>query len=133
MALDHRGVPPDPETQPLHPTVRAVPPWDQALDGLFAAGYPQSLDAYLAGLGTNDELGFRLAGTSADTQAATYLADQLRAIGLRSVHLEPVPVDVFEFKSASVAAAGRTMVASNFRRCRAHPARGSKRANRLSS
>ena len=114
MALDHRGVPPGPETQPLHPTVRAVPPWDQALDGLFAAGYPQSIDAYLAGLGTNDDLGFRLAGTSADTQAATYLADQLRAIGLRNVHLEPVPVDVFEFKSASLAVSGRKIVASTF-------------------
>ena len=68
----------------------------------------------MAGLGTNEELGFRLAGTSADTQAATYLADQLRAIGLRNVHLEPVPVDVFEFKSASLAVAGRKIVASTF-------------------
>ena len=35
-------------------------------------------------------------------------------MGLKNVHLEAVPVDVFDFKSASVRVGGQTMVASTF-------------------
>ena len=37
-----------------------------------------------------------------------------RADGLRSVRLEPVPVDVFEFKSATLTVGNRRMIASTF-------------------
>src|SRR5512140_1925638 len=35
------------------------PAFDQAIDGLFAAGYPQALESYFCSLGTDPELGFR--------------------------------------------------------------------------
>ena len=37
-----------------------------------------------------------------------------RADGLRNVRFEPVPVDVFEFKSATLTVGDRTMIASTF-------------------
>ena len=89
--------------------------FDQAIDELFSAGYPQGVDQHLYAMpGTNPRLGFSWAGTWADNARATYLAAQMQAIGLRNVHLEPVPVDVFDFKAASVTVGGKTMVASSF-------------------
>jgi Iap family predicted aminopeptidase len=99
----------------LVPTAaQAKPSFDQALDQVFAQGYPQTVDSYVASLGTNPQLGFRWAGTSADNASARYLAEQMRAVGLTNVRLEPIPVDVFEFKSASVTVGERAMTASSF-------------------
>ena len=56
---------------------------------------------YLTSQGTSPEWGWATGGTPADNARATYLADQLRALGLK-VRLEPVPVDVLTFHSASV-------------------------------
>ena len=86
--------------------------FDQAIDRLIARGYPQSVDAHIAAMGTNPMLGFRWAGSTADNQSARYIAAQLRAAGLKNVHLEPVPVDVFDFRWADVKVGGRTMTAS---------------------
>ena len=74
--------------------------YDQAVDYLFAKGYPQNVETYLNNLGTSP-LGFRLAGTPSDDAAARYLADKLRAMGLKNVHLETVPVDVWDVRGAS--------------------------------
>ena len=91
------------------------PTFGQAVDALFARGYPQSIDHHLYRMpGTNPKLGFSWAGTGADNARARYLARQMRAIGLKDVHLERVPVDVFDFKSATVGVHGRTMTASTF-------------------
>ena len=91
------------------------PPFDQAIDHLFAQGYPQTIDQHLYAMpGTNPQLGFSWAGTWADNARASYLAAQMRAIGLKNVHFERVPVDVFDFKSASVKVGGKTMTASSF-------------------
>ena len=106
------------------PTAAGATTFDQAVDQLVAQGYPQATEDYLCGLGTNPLLGFRWAGTSADNQAASYLAGKLRAAGLRNVRLEPVPVDVFEFTSASVTVGGRTIVASAFAGVPPTPSRG---------
>ena len=108
----------------LLPTAAMATRFDQAVDQLVAQGYPQATEDYLCGLGTNPLLGFRWAGTSADNQAATYLAGRLKAAGLRNVRLEPVPVDVFEFTSASVTVGGRTMIASAFAGVPPTPSRG---------
>jgi Peptidase family M28 len=100
------------------------PTFDQAIDQLFAQGYPQNIDAKIAAMGTNPVLGFRWAGSRADNQAANYIAAQLRAAGLTNVHLEAVPTDVFNFLSASVTAGSRTMVASSFAGIRPTPPKG---------
>ena len=88
------------------------PSFDQAVDKLFAQGYPQALEAYFCSLGTNPALGFRWAGTSAERAVGDRVASEMRAMGLSNVRLEPVPVDVFEFEEASLTVAGRRMTAS---------------------
>jgi hypothetical protein len=90
------------------------PTFDQAMDQLIAQGYPQAADAHIAAMGTNPVLGFRWAGSWADDQSARYIAAKLRAAGLKNVHLERVPVDVFNFLSADVKVGNRTMIASSF-------------------
>jgi len=71
----------------------ATPTYDQAVDQLIAQNYPLDVNSYLCSLGTNPDLGFRWAGTTADNAAAGYIAQQMRAMGLKNVRLEPVPVD----------------------------------------
>jgi hypothetical protein len=88
------------------------PPFDRAVDKLFAQGYPQALEAYFCSLGTNAVLGFRWAGTSAERAVGDRVAAEMRAMGLSNVRLEPVPVDVFEFEEASLTVSGRRMTAS---------------------
>lgn len=88
--------------------------FDESMDQLFAQNYPQDAMEYLLSLGTNPDLGFRWAGTSADNAAAEYIRDELTADGLSNVRLESVPVDVFEFTHADVVVGDRTMTASTF-------------------
>ncbi len=96
-------------------SAQARPSFNKAVDRLFAKGYPQAIDTYLYRLpGTNAALGFRWAGTKPDNQSAFYIAKKMRRMGLKNVHLEKVPVDVFDFKSASVSVGGHKMVASTF-------------------
>ena len=86
--------------------------FDKAIDTLFAEGYPQGLIEYFCAQGTNPDLGFRWAGTTAERAVGERVAAEMRAMGLSNVRLEPVPVDVFEFEAASVAVGDRTMIAS---------------------
>jgi hypothetical protein len=79
--------------------------YDQAVDYLFAKGYPQNVETYLSNLGTSP-LGYRLAGTPSDNAAALYIRDKLRGMGLSNVHLEKVPVDVWDVRGASLAVGG---------------------------
>ena len=103
------------------------PTYDQAIDQLFADGYPQAVDNHLADMpGTNPKLGFFMGGTWSDNARAAYIAKQMKAMGLTNVHLEPVPLDVFTFKSASVKVGYNTMVASVFAGARPTPATGLK-------
>jgi Peptidase family M28 len=103
----------------------APPTFNGAIDQLFSRGYPQGLDNHLANMpGTNPQLGFFLAGTWSDNNRAHYIAQQMRLMGLRNVHLEPVPVDAFQFISASVGVGSHTFVASTFAGTRPTPARG---------
>ena len=86
--------------------------FDRAVDELFERGYPQALEEYFCSLGTNPELGFRWAGTSAEKAVTERVAAEMRAMGLDKVRLEPVPVDIFEFTKASLTVEGRTLTAS---------------------
>jgi Iap family predicted aminopeptidase len=98
----------------LAPAVAVARPWkpsyDQAVDQLFARGYPQAVENRLIAFGAaQNYLGLRSAGDPADNAGAAYIASQLRAMGLRNVRLEPVPIDAWVFHSASVAVGARTM------------------------
>lgn len=99
----------------LAPAVaQAAPPtYDQAVDRLVSAGYPQTLETHLDGLGASP-LGFRLAGTDAEHAASAYVADELTAMGLSNVRLEPVPVDSYELRGAGVTVGARELTASQF-------------------
>lgn len=97
----------------LLPSAASALTYDQATDKLFADGYPQQLMEYLTSQGTSPEWGWATGGTPADNNRANYLADELRAMGLR-VRLEPVPVDVLTFHSASVFVGSTQLHASTF-------------------
>ena len=88
--------------------------FDRAIDALFAQGYPQALEGFFCSLGTDPELGFRWAGTSAERAVSGRVAAEMKAMRLAGVRLEPVPVDVFEFEGASLTVGGRRMIASTF-------------------
>src|SRR5512139_1297308 len=88
--------------------------FDQAVDRLFAKGYPQELETAFCAFGTDPELGFRWAGTTAERGVSDRVAEELRSMGLENVRLEPVPVDVFEFEGASLTVGGRRLTASTF-------------------
>jgi len=98
--------------------------FDQALEKLFAQGFPQALETYFCSLGTNSDLGFRWAGTSAERAVGERVAAEMRAMGLTNVRLEPVPVDVFEFEKASLTVGDRTMIASTIAGVPPSPAGG---------
>ena len=63
------------------------------------AGYLRGVVERLAAIGSSP-LGFRVTGTPEDREAAAYVADELRAIGLDGVAIEEVPVDGWRFESA---------------------------------
>lgn len=89
--------------------------FDKALDKLYQQGYPQDLEEYFVSLGTNPELGFRWAGTSAELAVAKRVFRELKSAGLRGVAYEAVPADVFEFKHAGVTTeSGLDFLASSF-------------------
>ena len=89
--------------------------FSQAIDQAIARGWPQRVDEHLAFMpGTNPQLGFYFAGTWSDDARARYIAKEARAIGLKNVHLEKVPIDTFTFKSASVQVGWKYMIASTF-------------------
>ncbi|MEU2234072.1 M28 family peptidase [Streptomyces vietnamensis] len=87
--------------------------FDQAVDQLLGQQYPQSVVNTLNSYG-DSPLGFRMTGAPADEAAANYIADQFSSIGASSVRKEPVPVDAWTLKGASVTVEGRAMTASQF-------------------
>jgi hypothetical protein len=110
---------------PAAADARSRPSFDKAIDGLIAQGWPQRVNEHLAYMpGTNPQLGFYLAGSWSDNARARYIAKQMRAMGLKNVHLEAVPIDAFNFKSASVQVGRRTMIASTFAGISPTPAKG---------
>jgi ABC-type transport system substrate-binding protein len=107
----------------LLPVAASALSYDQTVDKLIADGYPQAIETYLTSQGTSS-IGMAFGGSSADTARAEYLASKLRALGFK-VALESVPLDVMEFKGASVTVGGDTFVASTFGGVRGTPPGGS--------
>jgi hypothetical protein len=106
----------------LVPAAASAMTFNQAVDKLVADGYPQGLETYLTSQGSSP-IGFAFGGSSSDTARAEYLAQQMRALGFR-VRLEAVPLDVMEFKGASVTIGSTTYTASTFGGVRGTPAGG---------
>lgn len=96
--------------------------FDKAVDRLVRDGYPQRIEQYLTSQGTSP-IGFAFGGSSADTARGKYLARELRKLGFK-VRLESVPLDVQEFKGASVTVGSKVMTASTFGGVRATPGGG---------
>lgn len=74
--------------------------YHDAIARLIAEGYPQAIVDHLCALGT------RCAGSPADDAGANYIADQLAAMGLGDVRLEPVPVDEYWIDAVGVTVLG---------------------------
>ena len=91
----------------------APPTFGEAVDQLVADGYPQGIEDFLCGLGTST-LGWRLAGTDAEHEAAEYLKAQMEAIGLENVRLEPVPVDAWGIEESSLTVGEKVITGSQF-------------------
>lgn len=109
----------------LFPTsALATPTFDQAVDKLLAKGYPQFIEEYLCSLGTNPDQGQRWGGSSADDEAARFIAKQMNAIGLKNVRLEPVPIDEFEYTHADVTVGDTVLPATGFMGVRGTPPGG---------
>ena len=66
----------------------------------------------LAAIGASD-LGFRVAGTPEDDAACALVAGRMAALGLQ-VELEPVPVDAWQFRGASLVVSGEVLRCSSF-------------------
>ena len=99
------------------------PTFDRAVDDLIAGGYAQRIEAHLCSLGTSP-FGFRVGGTTADDAAARYIADEMRAIGLKNVRLESVAMDVWEYHGGSVSFGGSVFDATSFTGVPGTPPRG---------
>jgi Iap family predicted aminopeptidase len=81
---------------------------DAAVDTSFALDVVREL----AAIGASD-LGFRVAGTPEDDATCALVAGRMAALGLQ-VELEPVPVDAWRFRGASLAVAGEVLQCSSF-------------------
>ena len=76
-------------------------------------GFMRSLVERMSAIGSSP-LGFRIAGTPEDDEVCALLADTMRSIGLEDVRLEPVPVDGWRFRGASLEAAGAVTPCASF-------------------
>ncbi|MBR1757918.1 MAG: M28 family peptidase [Lachnospiraceae bacterium] len=75
-----------------------LPEFTKYLDVNYALGVMDKLISFKC----NPVLGYRSAGSAAEFAAADYLYNEMRKIGLKNVHKEPVVVDNFEFKNAEL-------------------------------
>ena len=67
--------------------------------------YVKQVTKHLGTIGANED-GFRVTGTPQDEETANYLADQMDAIGLEDVSVEPLTTDGWLFSGGSVTAKG---------------------------
>lgn len=56
----------------------------------------------IANFGSNEDLGFRMAGSQAESKACDFLFQELINIGLENVRKEQVNIDAWEFKKANL-------------------------------
>ena len=107
----------------LPPAALASPTFDEAVDTLVQNGYPQRITDHICGLGTS-RMGFRFGGSFSDNQAARYIARQMRKIGLKNVHLERVPADVYTFHWARLQVGQKRFRATTFGGLKKSPSMG---------
>ncbi|HEX5950617.1 MAG TPA: hypothetical protein VFZ96_06410, partial [Actinomycetota bacterium] len=87
-----------------------------AQDGLVAhldMDYVRQVIENLTAIGSTEQ-GFRAFGTPQDLASAEYVADEMTALGLDDVALEPVPGDGWLFEGASVTVGTKTLPAGAF-------------------
>ena len=89
----------------LVPAVAQAMSFDQAVSKLISNGYAKRMESKCVSFKGNS-LGYRSGGTASDDACARWIAAEMRAIGLSDVALEAVPVDEWDFKSASVKVTG---------------------------
>ena len=89
----------------LLPAAAQAMTFDQAVDKLIASGWARKMENKCVSFKGN-ALGYRSGGTASDDACARWIAAEMRRIGLSGVALEAVPVDVWDFKSASVKVTG---------------------------
>jgi hypothetical protein len=89
----------------LLPAAAQAMTFDQAVNKLIANGWAKKMENKVVSFKGNS-LGYRSGGTAADDACARWIAGEFRAIGLDNVALEAVPVDEWDFKSASVRVTG---------------------------
>jgi Iap family predicted aminopeptidase len=83
------------------------------LDAAIDVDYMRRVIERLAATGSSP-LGFRLAGTPEEVALSGWIAEQMEAIGLVDVALEPVPVDAWRFRGAYVEAPDRAIECASF-------------------
>src|SRR5918911_5463146 len=91
---------------------RVLPARD-VLDAAIDVGYMRGVVERLASAGSSP-LGFRLAGTPEEVAVSEWIAEQMEALGLVDVALEPVPVDAWRFRAARVEALGQVFECASF-------------------
>lgn len=64
--------------------------------------YTLNLMEKLISFKSNPDLGYRTSGSAAEVAAGDFLHDEMKRIGLKNVHKDPVVVDNFEFKRADI-------------------------------
>ena len=89
----------------LLPAAARAMSYDQAVNKLISSGWAKQMENKFVGFKGN-AMGFRSGGTPADDAGARWIAQQMKLIGLSNVRLEAVPVDEWDFKSASVTVSG---------------------------
>jgi len=75
--------------------------WMELISEYMDSEYVERVVRDVVQIGSCD-LGFRVAGTDAEHETVEYIVDEMNAVGLTEVGTEPVPVDAWEFKSASL-------------------------------
>lgn len=65
------------------------------------ADYMRGIIEHITTIGSSP-MGFRTAGTPEDKATATYIVDQMKALGLKGAAIEKIPVDMWRFLGASL-------------------------------
>ena len=89
----------------LLPAAAQAMTFDQAMDKLVSSGWTKKMENKCVSFKGNS-LGYRSGGTASDDACARWIAAEMRKMGLADVALEGVPVDEWDFKSASVKLTG---------------------------
>lgn len=75
--------------------------------------FMRSLVERMSAIGSSP-LGFRVAGTPEEAAVCELLTETMRSIGLEDVRLEPVPVDGWRFRGASLEVGGEAFACASF-------------------